>query len=145
MVAESPTILQSLGIGSCVVVCIYDRKNKVGGLAHIMSPKNKIGKDVKPMRFANKAIRMMLEGMKTMGATTSLTAKIIGGAAMFPKITHFLTVGNENIIAVRTELIKLKIRVVKEDIGSSQGRSVWFDTSNGDVVVSKIKGETKVI
>jgi len=146
MVAESPSILQSIGIGSCIVVCIYDRKNKIGGLAHIMSPKSRMESSIKPMRFANTAIKMMLESMRNLGADTEhLTAKLIGGASMFPKVTEILEIGKENALAVKNELKKTGVRVIKEEIGGNTGRSVWFDTSNGDAVVSKIKGETIII
>jgi chemotaxis protein CheD len=146
IVSESPNIIQSMGIGSCVVVCIYDKKNKLGGLAHIMAAKSNMDKEVKPTRFADKAIKMMVKAMKNMGADNgSLSAKIIGGASMFPGVTQILAIGSENIIAVRKELDNLKIKVIAEDTGGNEGRSVWFDTSNGDVVVGKIKGETRTI
>jgi chemotaxis protein CheD len=37
-VARSPTELVSIGLGSCVGICLYDPVTKIGGLAHIMLP-----------------------------------------------------------------------------------------------------------
>ena len=146
MVAESPIILQTVGIGSCVAVCIYDSKNKVGGLAHIMSPQSKMDETIKPMRFADRAIKMMVESICAMGGgREKLCAKIIGGASMFPKVTKVLAIGAENISAVKDELKKLKVDIIGEDIGGNVGRSIWFDIGNGDIVISKVREETKVL
>jgi chemotaxis protein CheD len=37
--AENPTVLRTI-LGSCIGICIYDRMKKVGGLAHILLPKD---------------------------------------------------------------------------------------------------------
>lgn len=145
-IQESPIIIQSMGIGSCVVICLYDRKRKIGGLAHIMSPRSEMKEDVKPMRFADKAIKKLVQEMNKKGINNrDLIVKIIGGASMFAGTTSIMSIGNDNILAVRKEFKDLGIRILKEDVGGNRGRSVWFDTSNGDVVVSHIGGETSVI
>ena len=145
-VAKEEIIMQTIGLGSCIAICLYDRKNNIGGLAHIMSSKSEMDEEVRPGRFADKAIKMMLDEMIDKGADSKfITAKIAGGASMFPKVTEFLNVGNENIIAVRKELKKNRIRITGEDVGGNQGRSVWLDVGNGDVIVSHVKGETKQI
>ena len=64
---------------------------------------------------------------------------------MFAGTTSIMAIGNDNILAVRKEFKDMGIRILKEDVGGNRGRSVWFDTSNGDVVVSHIGGETTVI
>ena len=38
VVTRSTQIISSMGLTSCVVVALYDRKRKIGGLAHIMLP-----------------------------------------------------------------------------------------------------------
>jgi len=40
VVTREPHIISSSGLGSCVVVTIYDTKHKIGGLAHIMLPES---------------------------------------------------------------------------------------------------------
>lgn len=143
---DKPVVMQSLGIGSCVVICLYDPIHKIGGLAHIMSPKSKMGKDAAPGRFADQAIPMMIEDIIKAGAEKkNLIAKIIGGASMFPNIVKMTSIGADNLIAVRHELKTNKIPIRAEDVGETYGRSVWFDVSNGDVVVSGLNSRTKVI
>jgi len=145
-IQEAPVIIQSMGIGSCVVVCLYDKKNKIGGLAHIMSPKSEMREDIKPMRFADKAIKLIVGKMEEKGVRKKdLIVKIVGGASMFAGTTSILAIGNENILAVRKEFKDLDMNILNEDVGGNRGRSVWFDLSNGDVVVSHIGAETKVL
>jgi chemotaxis protein CheD len=65
---------------------------------------------------------------------------------MFPNIYHnpLTKVGERNIVAVKEELKKRKIRIVAEEVGGNAGRTVMFDTSNGKVTVKNAKGEEKV-
>ena len=37
VVAETPHVITSLGLGSCVAVILYDAGRRTGGLAHVMS------------------------------------------------------------------------------------------------------------
>ena len=61
---------------------------------------------------------------------------------MFPGINSIVIIGKRNIETVKNLLKKLKIRIIAEDTGGNQGRSVWFDTTDGSVVVSHTHGET---
>jgi len=38
VVSRAPTVFSSVGLGSCVVIILYDAKRCIGGLAHIMLP-----------------------------------------------------------------------------------------------------------
>ena len=38
IVARTPEIITSSGLGSCIVVTLYDLRQKIGGMAHIMLP-----------------------------------------------------------------------------------------------------------
>lgn len=42
-IAKSPAKLLSLGVGSCIVICIYDTVSKIGALAHTMLPDSSQG------------------------------------------------------------------------------------------------------
>ena len=140
MVAESPNLLRSVGIGSCIAVMLYDRDTTIGGLAHIMLPcvEEALNKD-HPARFTDVAIGMMIDEMKRHGANIQdVRAKIFGGANMFPEIISSdstMNIGERNISAVREELEKQNIEIIAEEVGDNIGRTVLFDTSDGSVVV----------
>ena len=63
-VTKSPNKLVTLGLGSCIGICIYDTQNKIGGLAHIMlpcMPANNENALKSPSKYANTAIPLMIE------------------------------------------------------------------------------------
>ncbi len=149
MVVESPYLLRSVGIGSCIAVTLYDRDTAIGGLAHIMLPciEEAFNKS-NPARFSDVAIDMMVDQMKRQGARIQdVKAKIFGGANMFPDIISSdstMDIGKRNISAVREELERRDIEIIAEDVGDHIGRSVLFDTSDGSVVVKTVNaGEKK--
>lgn len=142
-ISDDFVILQVIGLGSCIATCLYDRDLKIGGMSHIMAATCK-RKDVEinPKRFADQAIDLMVEDMKKKGCKmSSMVAKICGGSNMFPGIV-LMTIGKDNIEAVRKKLKELKIPLIAENVGGTKGRSVWFDTTDGSVVVGKIHEET---
>lgn len=87
-ICGSPDSLITYALGSCVGICLYDKNLKLAGLAHIMLPDSTAitGGAATRAKFADTAIVDMVEAMKAKGANVSaLTAKIAGGAVMFPE------------------------------------------------------------
>ncbi len=149
MVAESPNLLRSVGIGSCIAVTLYDRDTTIGGLAHIVLPCiEEAHNKSHPARFSDVAIGMMIDEMKTQGARIqNIRAKIFGGANMFPEIISSdstMDIGRRNISAVREELEKHNIEIIAEEVGDHIGRTVLFNTDDGSVVIKTAhNGEKK--
>ncbi len=133
--AAKPTIISTV-LGSCVAVCIYDRKRKVGGMNHFQLPfiDNK-GKTTS--LYGNVAtlalIRMMLYELSK---TKHLEAQLFGGAYN-PKVSP-KDFGHENVMAARKVLAGKKIRVVSEDVGGNKGRKIVFNTSTNEIGVFKV-------
>ncbi len=149
MVAESPNLLRSVGIGSCIAVTLYDRDTTIGGLAHIVLPCiEEAHNKSHPARFTDVAIGMMIDQMQAQGAhIQDIRAKIFGGANMFPEIISAdstMNIGKRNISAVKEELEKHNIQIVAEEVGDHIGCSVLFNTQDGSVVVKTAhNGENK--
>ena len=40
-ICKAPNALTTLGLGSCVGICLWDTASGIGGLAHIMLPDSK--------------------------------------------------------------------------------------------------------
>ena len=78
-----------------------------------------------------------------------MTAKIAGGAKMFEvsddKNSSIGNIGERNVIAVKKVLQDMKIRLVAEDTGLNYGRTVFFDSSNGELLVKSFAKGNKVI
>jgi len=58
-VAKNPDILTTLGLGSCVGITLYDKIQKIGGLAHVMLPTYKgfEGQNIAKFADDNRAIK----------------------------------------------------------------------------------------
>ncbi len=139
-VAESPHIISAAGLGSCIAVTLYDTSTTIGGLAHVVLPSIKEAHDrSNPGKFADVAIGVMIDDMKRIGADIRfMSAKIFGGANMFPEIIFSnspMDVGTRNITAVEKELEKRNIGITASETGGHVGRTVIFNMSDGSIVV----------
>lgn len=133
-------------VGSCVALCIHDRVNKCGGLAHIMLPSSHIARnDVLPSKYADTAVPTLVEAIQEVGTSSPcLSAKIAGGANMFPTLTSdVLNIGVKNIEAVKEALTLNGVKLLAEDIMGTYGRRVTFDVVTGAVCVRTGNGEVK--
>jgi len=140
--------LMTLGVGSCVVVTLYDPKRKIGGLAHAMLPARLGTVDDQELlsrrpppaasgKYIEAAIDDMIGKIEVLGGSKEdLEAKLIGGANMF---TDFESeIGKDNVACAMKKLKQEGIRLAGEVVGGSKGRSVEFAVASGIVTV-KIK------
>jgi chemotaxis protein CheD len=153
--------LAANGVGSCLIITLYDSKLRIGALAHSLLPSsvrhntdyeqnlsapassNKQGCMVaerstvktEDTKYIDVAIDKMLKGLEAAGAKRAdLEAKLIGGANMF---SSFITddIGGENVLIAKDKLKREGIRIVGECVGGSQGRSIEFSPATGIVTV----------
>ncbi|AEH07383.1 chemotaxis protein CheD [Methanothermococcus okinawensis] len=142
-VSKSPEVLETL-LGSCVAIMLYDRGKKIGGMAHVMLPKTMDDNIKNPGKYVNTAIPAIIAKMVILGARTDrLTAKIVGGAAMFKK-SSAIDIGKKNADAARQELKQYKIRIIGEDIGGDVSRTVKFFLKDGKAVI-RYRNNEKII
>lgn len=136
--AQSGYVLESSGIGSCIVVCLYDAGKKTGALCHIMLPSYPQGSELNPLRFADSALPLVFEQLERMGSQrTDLVAHVIGGANMFQNLGLFVhKIGEQNITAVTAILTREGIPVKSMDVGGTVGRSVSFALDSGVVNIT---------
>ena len=147
--AKAPQGLVTIGLGSCVGICLHDKNAAVGGLAHIMLPDSTQGRSLQnKAKYADTALEVMINDMIKLGAQKRrLTAKIAGGAQMFSFSgeSSTLKIGERNVIAVKEELKKQGIPLVAEDTGENYGRTIRFDTQTGSLSIRTGNKGEKVI
>jgi chemotaxis protein CheD len=133
--------LYTIGLGSCVAVILYDAETRVGGLAHVMLPDDASGQDARLGRFAPTAVPRLLELMVSADARAgAVFARIVGGAAMFAEaLPRTACLGERNVTAVKAALEKAGIPLRGEDVGGASGRSVFFDTQDGSLIVRVVQ------
>lgn len=147
-VSRAPDMLAVYGIGSCVIVSLYDKKSKIGGMSHVMLPDSTgIAKEeLNLSKFADTAVPALHKLMsKEEGIyKTSIWAKIVGGAEMFPPTEDFQNnIGRDNIDAVKSALTKLRVPMIATDVGGKKGRSVELDLETGLIKLFVLGKEVK--
>ncbi len=134
-VAAKPAVISGV-LGSCVAVCIYDRKRKVGGMNHYKYPVTTDPNHATAL-YGNVATLTLLKMMINDGSRNRhLEAQIIGGAYN-PEISPE-NIGAENVRIAKKILIRQRIRVFSEDVGGNRGRKVIFKTDENQIAVMKV-------
>jgi len=144
MKVESRPVVLVTNVGSCVAICIHDPVNKCGGMVHIMLPSSSITKNKSfPLKYADTAVLALLDAVRKASRHSHyLTAKIAGGANMFPNLkANVLNIGEKNVEAVKRALEEYGVKLLAEDVKGTSGRKVIFNISNGAVLVHKGNGE----
>lgn len=141
-VAKTPDALTTLGLGSCIGICLYDPGTHIIGMAHIMLPSSKTIKNNSNIaKFADTAIVKLLDDMTKEGANQRrLVGKIAGGAQMF-KFTSgndMMRIGERNADAVRSILSDLNIPILADDTGGTFGRTIEFYSETGTLKIKTI-------
>ncbi|MDI9633123.1 MAG: chemotaxis protein CheD [Methanolinea sp.] len=140
------TPMSAIGLGSCIGLVIHDQARDIGGLAHIMLPESQ-GRSDRPAKYADTAVELLVREIKRQGSgTDSLVSKIVGGASMFQSFSGNLNIGDRNIEAVKVHLKRLNIKIVAEETGGVQGRTiVYYPAEKGKISVKTANGMIKYI
>ena len=126
------------GLGSCVALILYDNKNKVYAMSHILLAdfKNSDINTIKkyPHKYVFSSVKNLLEEILNHGAEKSnIRAIIVGGAKIFQN--QFNDIGKKNVKILKEELEKFNIKIEKEDTGGTQGRTLIYDTNNNSILI----------
>lgn len=150
-IVTAPDVVATYALGSCVGICIIDKISQTCGLVHIMLPQNPNPADQKAtFKYADTGIEEMIKQMEKKGCVrVRMTAKIAGGAKMFEvaddKNSTIGNIGERNVVAVKNTLQKLRVKLISEDVGLNYGRTIFFDSINGEVLVKSFAKGNKVI
>ena len=135
---EEGVALVALGLGSCIAVALYDPRQRVGGMAHVVLPRPLDTVSAPTAKFATVAVPLLLERVLALGAQRrQLVCKIAGGAQVLtsgPQTSAF-RIGERNIEAVLDELTKLGLRPAAQECGGHSGRSLRLRVHDGRVAV----------
>lgn len=145
-IAQAPTRLITVGLGSCIGTIIYDEASHIGGLSHIMLPDSQPflhKREIKPEKFADLALPAMVAELKLKIRRPRFQAKIVGGANMFQfqTLNAASNIGQRNIEAVEEVLDQLNIPIVAKHVGGSAGRTMVVDLQDLKTMVRQVKQE----
>lgn len=132
--------LMAYGLGSCVVVTLYDPVTRVGGMLHALlpAPLHPPKGDASPTRFVDPGLPHLLTAVEERGAVRRrLVACLCGGAQMFavPGRSDTLAIGPRNVQQAEQLLHSLRLPIVGRATGGQVGRTVRLYLSTGCVTV----------
>jgi chemotaxis protein CheD len=125
-------------LGSCVSACIYDEKNRRGGMNHFMLPGSQNGgPDDTPARYGIYAMESLINAILKLGSRKEhLKAKLFGGGQIIANMTD---VGKKNIHFARSFLHSEGIPLESSDLGLAFPRKVNFYPASGRVRVKRLQ------
>jgi|YNPMSStandDraft_2_1061718.scaffolds.fasta_scaffold00004_74 chemotaxis protein CheD len=142
---KAPEKLKTV-LGSCVGICVYCKRYKIGALGHAMLP-SKHNNLINDYKFVDTSIEKILEGFdKLKILSADLEAKIFGGAKIYFSDTAGILpdIGKMNVEMARKVLQKYKIRIIAEDVFGQLGRTIIFDLETGLVHSKLFSGSEKI-
>ncbi len=152
-VAYKPGLtIKAYSLGSCVALCLLHRDGGVYGMAHVvMSDSIALPSQAKklPCYFADTALPFLLEKIMPnvhpeQVADKGVVAKLVGGAKVL-KNTGTGDIGKRSIDALKFLLTNYRIPIIASDVGGSIPRSVVLNSDNGDVIVSSVGREDRLL
>jgi chemotaxis protein CheD len=136
--ADAPRTLTTI-LGSCVSVCLWDRRGRGGGMNHYLLPRR--GPDSpRTARYGDFAIPALVTKLVALGAERGdLRAKVFGGAHVLPLgRPGGRTLGGDNVQVALSSLRAEGIHVVSEDVGGTRVRKLAFNTTDGTAQVWRL-------
>ncbi len=139
LISKKPIVLKTV-LGSCVSVCLFDKKKKMGSMCHYLLPICP-NKNISSTKYGDIAIELMIKKMvhKYHSKIDNLQAYLIGGASVIFDERQIFFVGERNVEVAKKLLDKHKIPIIYSDILGEKGRRVIFNTANGEIKVSIIE------
>jgi chemotaxis protein CheD len=119
-------------LGSCVAVCLFDQRLKIGGINHYMLPMWN-GEGLATPKYGNVANEVLFERMIALGShQKDLIAKVFGGAN---QMGAAMNVGERNFAVAIEQLDKWRLPIKAESLGGGIGRKIRFNTATGEVLM----------
>jgi chemotaxis protein CheD len=139
-------VLIARGVGSCVIVCAWDPKTRIGGMAHVVQPRDPAPLGTGNLRYADQAVPALLGRLCSAGAERQrLVIKLAGGASMLlqKRRPGDEPLGTQNVRAVEAALLAHGLMARASSVGGTCGRSVTLDLATGQLHVRTLgQGET---
>ena len=137
-VSAEPCQIKTI-LGSCVAICLWDKRRSAGGMNHFLLPASREGQPAS-LRFADEATKVLLEQLRNLGCRPpNLRAKIFGGSALFQLRDRYATsLGAKNVAAALDLMKRSDIPVIAQETGGAMGRKVIFNTDDGVAWSQKI-------
>jgi chemotaxis protein CheD len=132
-------------LGSCVAICVWHPRLKVGGMTHCLLPtrdflaaKGDAAASVTDSelsgRYVDEALEIFFRQMRRAGTRPQdFVVKVFGGGKMFEFVDKTgITVGERNLQMMRTILEREGMEIAAQHVGGTGHRHVIFELWSGD-------------
>lgn len=136
---EKEDLLVTYALGSCLGLIVYDPQVQIGGLLHAMLPLSKINRDkaqANPFMFVDTGVPTLFKTLYKMGAEKSRLVVKAAGCGNPMGRNEMFKIGERNYTVLKKLLWKNNILLKTEDIGGTKSRTVNFNLSTGQAIVS---------
>jgi chemotaxis protein CheD len=129
-------------LGSCIAVCIKDKKTGIAGMNHFMLPGDARSEDIflsSSAKYGMFAMEQLLNDMiKKNGSKKDFEAKVFGGGHVLNFRKTDGNVPESNIEFVKAFLNMEQISIVKQDVGGYTGRKILFFSDTSRVLLKRL-------
>ncbi len=141
IVSRDPGVeLVCLGLGSCIAVCLYEPRQRLAAMAHVVLPTCGGFHSERPGKYADTAIPHLLREVRKNSADPMHSRVVLcGGAAIFPPINALVDIGRRNLVAVKGALRESGVAIVKQEVGGRESRTVRLSVETGQVRLRTVR------
>jgi chemotaxis protein CheD len=132
--AVAPCVITTV-LGSCVSVCLWDRRRRAGGMNHYLMPRTP-GSGERSPRHGDTALDLLLARLEIhRGRREDLAARVFGGGS---GLGRGFRLGEQNVELAWEWLRNHAIPVMEDDVLGVCARRIHFDVGSGDVRLTKV-------
>jgi chemotaxis protein CheD len=137
-IGQSPEVLATETLGSCLCLTVYDSISQLGGLLHAMLPLSKINTQkatLNPFMFVDTGIPELFQALSENDThKDQWKVKAVGcGNPMGAK--EVFKIGERNYRVLQEMLSKEGVCLAAEDVGGTINRKVTLDLASGQTIV----------
>lgn len=134
-------------LGSCIAICMWHPKLKLGGMSHSLLP-TRLDGTLKAGgldgKFVNEAVQLFLfEVLKSKTKPEDYKVKIFGGANVLAATNDEKTIGARNYEMGHKALGAAGFAVFSEHAGGTEARNVMLDLWSGETWLRRIQTNEK--
>ncbi len=138
-VGKKKDMLVTHALGSCLGLMVYDPIENVGGLLHAMLPLSKINlrkAEANPFMFVDTGVPELFRKVYDLGGQKARLIVKAAGCGQPLGNNEMFKIGERNYTILKKLLWKNNILLESEDVGGMISRTVHFDISTGQIVIS---------
>jgi chemotaxis protein CheD len=132
-------LLVTHALGSCLGLMVFDPALRVGGLLHAMLPLSKINQQkaqANPFMFVDTGVPALFKALYELGGQKKRMIVKAAGCGNPLGINEMFKIGQRNYTVLKKLLWKNNVLLKSEDVGGNGSRTVRFDLSTGQIIIS---------